>query len=267
MLAQENHPFFFHELAAAAARHGLEYLGEADIFDMSDVLLPAAIRERLAGVRGVIDKEQYLDILRNRVFRQTLLCHAGRAISRALDGETLRALFFSAAGEAAPGEREDEVVVRQSFGTMSTTNPLVKAVVTLLAEVAPARLGFAELASEVQRRHPDLAGAIQATLPVTLAHATMSGIVKIHASPASFTTDIAAQPVASALARVQAARGEALFTLDHSRVSQPDKAVRAILPLLDGTRDQVELARALDCDTAEVAQTLRVVARHALLVK
>ena len=266
MLGQENHPFFFHEFAAVAARHGLEYLGEADVFEMSDVLLPAAIRERLAGLRGIIDKEQYLDILRSRVFRQTLLCHAGRAISRALDGETLRALFFSAAGEVAPGEREDEVAVRRSFGTMSTTNPLVKAVVALLTEVTPARLDFAELAAEVQRRHPDLAGTVEAALPMTLAHATMSGMVNIHASPANFTTEIAAQPVASALARIQAARGEALFTLNHSQV-KPDKAVREILPLLDGTRDQAELARALDCDPAEVEQTLRAVARHALLVK
>ena len=78
-LSEVNDPVYFHEFAAHAAAHGLQYLGEADFFEMQDRLYPPHIAKELRelGERDVLLKEQYLDFLKLRRFRQTLLCRRG----------------------------------------------------------------------------------------------------------------------------------------------------------------------------------------------
>ena len=71
-----NDPMYFHEFAAWAARHNLQYLCEANF---SDVFLndfpPQATKELLKLSHDLIELEQYMDFLRNRTFRKTLLVH------------------------------------------------------------------------------------------------------------------------------------------------------------------------------------------------
>lgn len=267
LIGLENHPCYFHEFVSAAGRHQLEYLGEADVFEMDDGLLNPSVRERLAGLRNLIEKEQYLDILKGRVFRQTLLCHAGRNISRRVDGSTLPALYFSASVEASPGAHSGEVSYRYDFGTLKTENALLKAIIDRLAAAFPARLNASELAADLRTKRPDLAESIDAELLPALLYATMMGVLGIHARPAQFTTTLSAKPLASALARVQAQRGEEIFTLNLQALHDPDQKLRQLLPLLDGTRDDQELARSLGWQQAEVEGVLRAAASNALLVR
>ena len=74
-----NDPIYFHEFAAWAARHNLQYLCEANF---SDVFLndfpPQATKELLKLSHDLIELEQYMDFLRNRTFRKTLLVHQRR---------------------------------------------------------------------------------------------------------------------------------------------------------------------------------------------
>jgi SAM-dependent methyltransferase len=265
LIALENHPCYFHEFASAAARHQLEYLAEADVFEMNDAMLKESVRERLAGLSNIVEKEQYLDILRSRVFRQTLLCHAGRSISRNLDGSTMQALFFSASAEATPGTENGEVFYRHEFGTLKTANALLKAIIDRLANVFPARLSAPDLAVDLRERHPGLGAGIDAELLRALLYATMSGVVGIHARSAQFTTALSSKPMASALARLQAQHDEDIFTLNLQALPNPDPKLRRLLPLLDGTRDTQDLTHSLGWQPAEVEEHLRVAASQALL--
>lgn len=264
LIALENHPVYFHEFVGAAARHHLEYLAEADVFEMNEAMLKASVRERLAGITNLIEREQYLDILKGRVFRQTLLCHAGRNISRKLDGFLLQTLYFSASVKATPGTHSGEVSYRHEFGTVRTTNPLLKVIIDRLTSAFPARLSARELAMDLRTLHSDLTGDIERDLAPALLHATMLGVLGIHARPGPFTTTISRQPIASALARLQAQRGEDLFTLNLEAL-HPEPKLRQLLPLLDGTRDLQDLVSALGWAPAEVEESLRFAASHALL--
>jgi len=49
-LAADNEPVYFHQFAAHAARHGLQYLAEADFFEMQTGVLPEPASEELTGV-------------------------------------------------------------------------------------------------------------------------------------------------------------------------------------------------------------------------
>ena len=95
-LAEGTTAFYFHEVAAMAREHGLQYLAEAEFFIMQDQVLGDKVAEALRPFAGdVIRKEQYLDFIRGRRFRQTLLCRADLPIEREVSPARMRRLLFS----------------------------------------------------------------------------------------------------------------------------------------------------------------------------
>lgn len=66
----------YHEFAAHAARHGLQFLAETDVEEMQSARFPADVTAVPNGFGDdVLQCEHYLDFLKNRAFRRTLLCH------------------------------------------------------------------------------------------------------------------------------------------------------------------------------------------------
>lgn len=258
-LSAENTSFYFHQFIAAAGEHRIQYLAEADVSEMSDSQLPAPVRERLGGLRGIIDKEQYLDILKNRVFRQTLLCHQGMAIHRVLDESKLTSLYFSS--NAAAIRETDGTVFRTPRGSVKTTNLLVIAVMSVLLAKAPGRYSLEELMGKMQRSAEAGSGAEIAEI---LVHAVMSGVITIHSRRAPFTSEIAERPVASALARWQAERRETIASLAHEIFYPADEMDNQVVALLDGTHSIAEIAETVKIDAGALRERLERLASHAL---
>jgi len=77
-LEEVNEPVYFHQFAERAGIHGLQYLGESDFGTMLTSKFPKEVAETLSKInKNIVSTEQYMDFLRNRQFRQTLLCHKG----------------------------------------------------------------------------------------------------------------------------------------------------------------------------------------------
>ncbi len=135
-LAECNQRFYFHEFAAAARRHGLEYLGEAEPHEMFD---PTGA---LAGFEGdLVEREQYLDFLKARRFRQTLLCRAERPLRRQISPEQMREFLFS-----APARRLENGQIEGARGVCITpANEAAARVALALGEVHPLPLPFEDL--------------------------------------------------------------------------------------------------------------------------
>ncbi|MEA3208191.1 MAG: hypothetical protein QOE70_1248 [Chthoniobacter sp.] len=265
-LSEFNEPLYFRDFIAAAAAHDLQFLAEADVSEMNDAFLPPPARERLAGLRNLVDKEQYLDILRDRGFRQTLLCRSGRRIQRALDGSTLEALWFSSDAEATPAGPADAICFRTNHGSVTTVNPLVKTVLEILRQAHPGRRTVPELREETRRRRGESAVSLEAGIPAILLHTVMSGLVELHSRPAACATEVSERPLASPLARYQLARGEILSNLIHRTIEKPSESGRQILPVLDGTRTIPEIAQLLGLPETAVREALRTLAAQALLL-
>ncbi len=106
-LEEVNDPVYFHQFAEQAARHGLQYLGDAEFHTMAGGR-ESRRRETADAIgklaRSVVDAEQYMDFLSNRTFRQTLLCHEAVALNRTLRPdrveEPVRGLASPPAGRA-----------------------------------------------------------------------------------------------------------------------------------------------------------------------
>ena len=92
-----NRPILFTDFLAEAAPHGLKYVAEADWFEMTSTRLPPAAAELLErSGQDRIAREQYLDFLKCRAYRQTLLCRDEVRMDAAPSAENVRALMAAA---------------------------------------------------------------------------------------------------------------------------------------------------------------------------
>src|SRR5215813_2620286 len=90
-------PAYFFQFVEHAAKHELQFLGEADFSELQYHIYPretVELLERMAS-ESVLLKEQYLDFLKCRRFRQTLLCHADVRLNREPDPRCLRDMFIA----------------------------------------------------------------------------------------------------------------------------------------------------------------------------
>ena len=91
---------YFHQFIERAEQAGLLYLSEASVSDMLTSHFPAEVAETLERISAdILHLEQYMDFVRNRQFRQTLLVHAGSKPKRALTPAFLHGLLVSSAAQ------------------------------------------------------------------------------------------------------------------------------------------------------------------------
>src|SRR6185503_7282736 len=85
-LEEHNEPVYFHEFATRLGVNGLQYLGEADFSMMVSSNFAPEVAKTLQelGAHDIIQMEQYMDFVRCRYFRQTLVCRSGLQLNRAL---------------------------------------------------------------------------------------------------------------------------------------------------------------------------------------
>ena len=245
-LAPHHEAILFTDFVAHARRHGLEFLAEADVFEMQAAVLP----DELAG-GDVIAREQYLDFFKGRMFRQTLLCHAGRE-RREPTAAVVRGMLAATparpAGEVGPGRVE----FRGPHGAALTTDhDAVKAALVALGEAWPRALAVADLDGDA--------------VCEALLRAYAVNLVQLHVWAPEIANAPSERPVASALARLQAAAGTRITNLRHGTIDVPDELGRRLITLLDGTRDRAALQRELDRPADELERSLEGLARIAVL--
>jgi hypothetical protein len=203
---------------------------------MQEAAFPAEVVEALRALAqgDRIRHQQYLDFLKCRRFRQTLLCHRGTSLDAQPDPDRVRRLWAS-----SPAARASEEEFRAPSGASLRTNlPAAQAAMLHLGRSWPRAVSFDELAAEAG---PSAA----AILPDLLLRACAAGLVELHAAPSPFSVDPGPRPRASALARIQARSGAQVATLRHSVVEILDPLARELVCLLDGTRDRAALLRDL----------------------
>jgi hypothetical protein len=241
-LAEVNESVYFHEFVAHAARHGLQYVAEADFFEMQIGAASAPAADALLGVEDPVRREQYLDFLKGRMFRQTLLCRAGAAVDR-----TPRPAVIADLAVSTEAKRRGQVFEGPAGSTLTTDSPLVAGALERAARSWPAALWVRDLAADEAER---------AALCDALLRAYAANLVALHVHPPRLATAPGETPRASPLARHQAQAGELVTNLRHASVRIEDELGRQLLALLDGTRDRAALAAQLRAFLAERGERL-----------
>jgi SAM-dependent methyltransferase len=257
-LAEGTTAFYFHEVAAMAQDHGLQYLGEAEFFMMQDHLRGDKTAEALRPFAGdIIRKEQYLDFLHGRRFRQTLFCREGLPVNRDVSADSMRRLLFS-----CPAQPDAQGRYRRATGVpIKPVHPLASAALERLSKSFPRRMSFPQLLGACGRGEDDAANLCQILLGCYSA-----GIIDAHMYEPHFASEPGERPVMSPLARLQFAEENVAVNLCHTLVRIPDETCLRMTQLLDGSRDRAALAGELGMAEEKVGELLEELAALALLV-
>lgn len=258
-LEDENNPVYFHEFVARAAEAGLRYVGPAQ-FNILEVGFAPEVRQSLARYgTDRIRREQHIDFVLNRAFRQSLLCHADLEPREQPAPEALGSLLLTATArpEAATLDIRSEAPerFRTRLGENVTVNlPTIKAAVVALFERWPHSAGLDDLWAEVLDRlgRGGPGATSEADFREFAEHLLMGNrmnLVELNVHDPKVAREPGARPRAGALSRRQAARGEKVVSL-RNQVPQLQELDRLVVALLDGTRDRSsiveELAKGVD---------------------
>jgi methyltransferase-like protein len=256
-LEEDNEPLFFQEFIERAERHGLRYLAEAQFSEMVAANFSPQVEKTLRELgAGLIHSEQYLDFLRNRTFRRTLLCHAGIELNRQLGANQLKGLYVASGLKPASPQPDLTAHAPETFQgaqgpAVTVSHPLLKSALVRLSERWPEPVLFESLpalaagagakalvrdADRFQRDLDELGGLVLELYAKDL--------VELRPCPPRFAARLPERPTVSPLVRLQAEDGRYATNLRHEIVDLGDLA-RHLARLLDGTRTRNDVLAAL----------------------
>ena len=270
-LEEENAPMYFREFNTAAARHGLQYLGEPELSSILPANFDPRAQETLYKISGdMIAMEQYMDFLRNRTFRMTLLVHNDRVLNRNINPLMLRTMWFGTGARPVNEKVDLKAGVIEHFhfkkSIVNADSPLVKAVLISLYSSSPQYLHFSDLFSTVKNL---LCG------PVTGIHESTKaieeevvfcdqllvllsrGMIECLSFPhVPIASTLPEKPRISALARYQALNYPRHVTNLRHHSIMFDSFARHAMSLMDGTRNTRDIVRGMAEKSSEGAITV-----------
>jgi hypothetical protein len=189
-------------------------------------MLPEGVEDEVWRLSGGdrIAFENYTDLLTARHFRQSILCRSALEVTIEPVPELAARLYWAVRPNAEPLE---EGLVADAFAVLDRSRPLA--------------VGFEALRAEL--------GADEVALGAALLDGFRRERLIPHAAPLHVATEPGERPRASALARWQAAQGPEMTSLAYTTVRMEEPAARALIALLDGTRDRAAIRAELHART------------------
>jgi SAM-dependent methyltransferase len=244
------HPVYFSQFIEHAARHGLQYLSEAELSVPTDPCFKADFQSMIQSISvDLLTQEQLLDLARMRPYRETLLCCAHHQLKRKFPPESFDRLLFASPATSEPGEDASSRFYKLSGDKkLHCTHAPTIAVMEKLITVWPHTLRYDEL-------RPILEEHGMATLDkaaILLLQLAITQMIELHTWTPLLAGGISERPRATAISRLDASTRDYSATLWHTQIDFTDSIGRKCLELLDGTRDRATLLEALK---AELPQT------------
>lgn len=261
-LLEENYePFFVSEVVDKIERLGLQYLGDANFPSMLPRSFPPEAFEKLKQYAGsLVEMEQYMDFVRNRVFRQMLICREGVALNHQLGPQSIMPFHVAAAlkpidEQFDPRSQGEGVFVDGNGAEVKTCEPIAKTAFVILREHWPGNLPFSELLDKSRNRiaaegprMPSTSRTVDAeALANSLMTCVANGIAHLSSRRYPCAIEVGETPSASRLSRFQAETGEVVTNLRHETVRIQDWH-RPLLAELDGRKSREDLATRLSTD-------------------
>ncbi|MGC6508568.1 MAG: methyltransferase regulatory domain-containing protein [Myxococcota bacterium] len=264
-LEPENTAFYFHEFIDLLQKHQLQYLGETDISTMVDLHYPEETRAVLNDIApNIYHLEQYMDFLRNRRFRCSLIVNHEREFNREITPEPFQKLFiaFHAFPKGSPSPDEvkttesgnlEESLKQLTYQTedaedsqLISDSPLYNTALSYLHQQWPRAVHYDDLVCECEKRlNTELSKSERLNLATLIQTLLIGQQLDVHSFQAQLASEISSHPAVSPMARFQASHQHLVCSQRHDMVSVNDPWVRMLIELLDGTRTQNELTEAL----------------------
>jgi SAM-dependent methyltransferase len=266
-LSEHYAPLYFHEFMAAASRHQLQFVADADPAELSLLHIPVETRNVVGALTpDRVERQQYLDFLVARRFRHTVLCRAERPVSAEMLVDPVARCWFSSHGATAEPKKAgapNPIAGFERAGGLRLETDFVPgqwALRCLIAE-SPRRRSFPDLLGQVRVRLREAgeAGLDTPEMPDRLARflveAGASRVVTIHGAAPECPPVPGERPRSFPVARVEAADGPMVTSVFHQSIRLEDRWGREILTRADGTRTVEMIASELDALAASGSVT------------
>ena len=254
LMAEENQPMYFHQFIERATANGLQYLGESEFSTMLTSNFPQSVHETLRRISNeIVRTEQYMDFVRNRTFRQTLLCKSTVQINRNINFASIAPLRVASPLRPVNEKVDIQSTQPETFRApngmeITTQHPLIKAAFTYLSEIWPQSVSFEELLGNAITRvstdpvvqSANDTDAQKQLLGTDLLTAYAANAVVFRTEPAQFVSTVSERPKASDLARAQAPH-QNFITNQFNEVIAVDAFSVALIGLMNGKRDKGQL--------------------------
>lgn len=271
-LSDINQPFYFHEFAELLEKNGLQYLAEAELHAMGTQSLSPDAREFIESLTDIVEREQYLDFFRGRIFRQTLFCHQEIELNRNPEPTVINK--FLLASSIRPQSENPELATQkvEKFVGMKSVgieidHPLTKAALFHLGEIWGRAILFGELlqtAKETIEKQGfssdkwDEQFYILSAILMQICRGT--GLIELHLFQPKAFTEVSEKPKVNDLARWQLPQANNVLTLLNLDIKIEDEVSRHLLELLDGTRNRenllAEMTEFIETEDIEDKETL-----------
>ncbi len=261
-LSDQNQPVYFYEFIQRAMNHNLLYLGDAHFGSMLAMHMPPKAREFLVQIDDLVKAEQYMDFVRQRMFRTTYLVRESAPVSRSLDWSSMVTFEYAVRGELTlDGPVTDpasKATVTRETEHMSTEEPIMKAALSVMSAAWPRSIPFEALLAEARAlsESQEDEATDRESLGGLLLSCFASNMVEVWTGPAPVALR-SERPEVFPWARVQIARGLSMVANLRHETVRLDPLMRSVLWLADGTRDRDALVLALDAHLIKAGIALR----------
>jgi methyltransferase-like protein/2-polyprenyl-3-methyl-5-hydroxy-6-metoxy-1,4-benzoquinol methylase len=251
-LESTNQPMLFSEFVGLAKRHAMQYVCDSELYTMFGSSLGEEAATFIERFETLEEQEQYMDFLRGRGFRQSIICHENATPNYDIDLSRLEQ--FSVYADVMPSSTVDlRQTVRESFVSsngeqFSISDPLTKASLRYLGEVYPNSVPLEQLRHSAVQRLPG--SAVKEPTEQSevwlgeLFNLFANGAIGVSTQSKCYPEPNFDTPMISALGRMQAENGNKnLTTVWHSNLDVDAFALR-LIHYLDGVHsldDIVEL--------------------------
>ena len=263
-MSEPNDPVYFHEFMADATRAGLSFLAEARLGTMMGTGLAPEVRQALRPLDR-LSREQYLDFLYFRRYRESLLCHADASTRFVVQPARAMGMQVSAS-----------LNLRRAAAIESTApdaDPEIRALKDFLLAHWPLSIPAAELMQWRERTLPAPAdGSAHRAMELLLSELYVAGLIDLRTLPVAAAAVPGERPKAFPAARWINRGRDVIPNLYHEALRHQDPIGQQLLALLDGTRTRDDLIAAIGGPfagpggRAKMDEVLGLLARKALLV-
>ncbi len=263
-LSEFNQAFYLHEFVEMLKPFELAYVADTDLSSSSTYGFSEDVRKALMTIApDPIALEQYLDMIKMRRFRSSVICRADRDINFVPPPDAARRFQIASPlkPSAGPHDLADTSPVKfigEKDENIESNHPLTKTALDRLSSVWPRSIEFDSLVAQSTEKLAaagvDTTEDDVAKFSIFLVQMFQVELINFHRFEPRIADKVSDRPVTSHFARWQIDKGcDAVTTMTGMNLEPETDLIKLMIKLADGTRDISEIEEEI-LEAAEVPE-------------
>lgn len=252
-LAEVNKAYYFYEFADLLQKNELQFISEEKLSSISLQKFSPEAKRAINSIEDVIEREQYIDFLKGRVFRQTLICHKEVTLDRNISPSRMDEFFVDSYLKPESPKPETTTNKIENFTGIGGINiqidhPLTKTVMVMLwnkpqgSQKFDATLEAARKTLENEGyKSDDWSRDLEIARAILFQITCETGLVNISLFERPSINGVSEKPKAHALVRWQLRFGDTVATPLNIAMKMNDPVAKYLIELLDGSKTKADL--------------------------